>query len=64
MHEQVLSEPTMRMGRIAGWFEWAERHPGVVLLGALAVAILALQESPRAERCESDADGEEVPLFI
>jgi hypothetical protein len=48
----------------AGWLDWAGRHPGLVLLGTLVVAILALSESPEPEDSELDASGEEVPLFI
>ncbi|MGA3324976.1 MAG: hypothetical protein ABSF45_10930 [Terriglobia bacterium] len=44
------------------WFNWAGRHPGVFLLGALVMAILALRESPRA--VDSDPGDEEVPLFV
>ena len=42
---------------------WRDRT-AVVLLGALVMAILALQKSPRTEDFERDTSGEEVPLFI
>ena len=48
----------------ASWIEWLARHPGLVLLGTLAVAILAFSEPPKQEEAELDVDGEEVPLFI
>lgn len=47
-----------------GWFNWIGEHPGVVLLGALVVATLALDNSPKIEYIERDTSGEEVPLFI
>jgi hypothetical protein len=47
-----------------GWLKWAGRHPGLVLLGSLAVAILACCNSPEPADTELDASGEEVPLFI
>ncbi|HMD85552.1 MAG TPA: hypothetical protein VKO18_12735 [Terriglobia bacterium] len=57
-------EAAIQLARHAGWFNWAERHPGVVLLGALVMAILALPRSPKTEDIEDDTSGEEVPLFI
>ena len=41
MHEQTGGEAAIQLERHIGWLEWAEQHPGVVLLGALAMAILA-----------------------
>jgi hypothetical protein len=64
MHDQAGNKSAIQLERHTRWFKWAERHPGVVLLSALAMAILALQKSPRTEDIESDASGEEVPLFI
>jgi hypothetical protein len=64
MSEQATGQATSQLGRLSGWFNWAERHPGVVLLGALVMAILALPKSPRSEDIERDTTGEEVPLFI
>lgn len=64
MREQAAGEEAVRIERHTGWLEWAGRHPGVVLLGALAMAILALNDPPRTESVECDANGEEVPLFI
>ena len=64
MHEQVPGKAAFQLEPHTGWFNWAERHPGVVLLGALVMAILALQKSPRTEDFERDTSGEEVPLFI
>jgi hypothetical protein len=46
------------------WLDWAGRHPGLVLLGSLAVAVLACSNSPEPTDTELDASGEEVPLFI
>lgn len=47
-----------------GWLDWAGSHPGLLLLGSLAVAILACCNSPEPADTELDASGEEVPLFI
>jgi len=63
MHEQAGGKAANHLER-RGWFNWAGRHPGVELLGALVVAILALQKPPRIEDIERDTSGEEVPLFI
>jgi hypothetical protein len=62
MREQPLGETRLQGG--IGWLDWAGRHPGLVLLGSLAVAILAYWESPPPPDTELDASGEEVPLFI
>ena len=64
MREQAADKPPTESERHTGWFNWAGRHPGVVLLGALVMAILALSESPGPEDIERDPSGEEVPLFI
>jgi hypothetical protein len=64
MREQGDGEAAMQLERPTGWFNWAKRHPGVVLLGALLMAILALPKSPRIEDIELDTSVEDVPLFI
>jgi len=64
MREQGVGKPAMQPERRAGWFHWAERHPGILLLGALVMAIIALQKSPGTEDIEHDPRGEEAPLFI
>jgi hypothetical protein len=64
MYEQASDKPPIESERHTGWFNWAGRHPGVVLLGALVMAFLALQESPCHEDIERDTSDEEVPLFI
>jgi hypothetical protein len=46
------------------WFGWAGRHPGVVLLGAVIMAIIAIPDPPSVHEVEDDSTGEEVPLFI
>jgi len=62
MREQQAGE--IRPARGNGWLDWAGHHPGLVLLGSLAVAILAFRNSPEPADTELDANGEEVPLFI
>jgi len=64
MREQGVGKPAMQPERRAGWFHWAERHPGILLLGALVMAMLALAKPPKTEDIEHDTSGEEVPLFI
>ena len=64
MREQAWDKVTTQLDPLVGWFNWAERHPGIVLLGALAVALLALRESPKSGNTEHDTRGEDVPLFI
>jgi hypothetical protein len=64
MHKKASGRAAIQVEHHAGWFNWARRHPGVVLLSALAMAILALPKSPKTENTESDASGEEVHLFI
>jgi len=46
------------------WFRWAERHPGVMLMGALVVALMALRMPSKTRDTDRDISGEEVPLFI
>jgi hypothetical protein len=60
----MVGRTIIELRKLSGWFDWAGRHPAVVLLGALAVAIVALQQSPGSEASELDGSGEEVPLFI
>jgi hypothetical protein len=66
--EEAMGEqcgiPPVQIERQNGWFNWAERHSGVLLLGALMMAILALPKSPGTADIERDPSGEEVPLFI
>jgi hypothetical protein len=64
MYEQTVGKAAIEIERLTGWFNWAGRHPGVVLLGALVMAILALPKSPRTGDIEPDLGDEEVPLFI
>jgi len=64
MQEHALGKAALEVGKLAGWMDWAGRHPGIVLLGALAVAILAVQDMPKAEEASFDSSDEEVPLFI
>jgi len=64
MHEQANGKAANQHKPQTGWFNWAERHPGIVLLGALAMALLALQKLPKAKGIERDPSAEEVPLFI
>ena len=64
MHNEPRGEAAVRVERASSWFRWAGQHPGVVLLGALAMALLALRKPPQAAVAESDASDEEVPLFI
>jgi len=74
--DRESSEVTMRVqragnggveaGKLIGWVNWAGRHPGIVLLGALVTVILSSRMSPR-DREFADEDGardDEVPLFI
>ena len=49
---------------VANWLGWPARHPGIVLLGTLVVAILAFSGEPKLEDTDLDSTGEEVPLFI
>lgn len=64
MREQTDDKAAIESEHHAHWFNWAGRHPGVVLLGALVMAIIALQKSPGTEDIEHDPGGEEAPLFI
>jgi hypothetical protein len=64
MHLQTAGKVAAEAGKLTGWINWVGRHPGIVLLGALVMAILSVQTSPGARDSESDSDDEEVPLFI
>jgi hypothetical protein len=64
MREQASDKAPIESERHTGWFKWAGRHPGVVLVGALVMAILALSKSPGTDETERNTSGEEVPLFI
>lgn len=64
MEEQADRESATQHQWHTGWFNWAARHSGVVLLGTLVVAILALTRSPNTHDDEPDPGNKEVPLFI
>ena len=64
MHEQSGSVVPGRFERRRGWLGWAGRHAGLVLLGTLAIAFLALHRHAQPAESERDASDEEVPLFI
>jgi hypothetical protein len=64
MDIQSHGQPARPQERHTGWLEWAEQHPGFVLLGALVVAILAFRRPSRAIDVQPETTGEEVPLFI
>ena len=64
MQTQTVGKTITELGKLSGWLDWAGRHPAIVLLGAVAVAFVALQQSPGAEAGELDGSREEVPLFI
>lgn len=51
-------------GPWAGWLGWVGRHPGLVLLGTLAVAILTLGRPHHAPEAAPATNGEDTPLFI
>lgn len=61
MREQGEGKSATPREQHIGSFAWAKRHPGVMLLSALAIPILALPKSPTTETIESDTSGEEVP---
>ena len=62
---QVLTaaKAALLLGKPIGWINWAGRHPGIVLLGALAMTILTFQKSPGTMEPEHESSDEEVPLF-
>ena len=64
MREQAEDNGTIQNKQSRGWFNWAAGHPGIMLLGALVVAIVALQKVPEPQETDIDPGGEEVPLFI
>ena len=64
MHIQTTGKAVCDLGKLAGWINWAGRHPGIVLLGVLVMAILTVQHSPKIEDTEHGSSDEQVPLFI
>jgi hypothetical protein len=64
MQEHAVGKAAFKIGKHTGWIGWAGRHPGIVLLGALMMAILSAQQSSKASDAERDSSGEDVPLFI
>lgn len=64
MREHAIGKVAIEIGGLGGWLDWAARHPGFVLLGALAVTLLATRELPPAEEAGPASCEEEVPLFI
>lgn len=64
MCEQPRGHGHTRSALGTSWIDWAVRHPELVLLATLVVAVLAIPDPPKPAGMELDADGEEVPLFI
>ena len=64
MFEQTDEKAAIQLESNPGWFKWAGRHPGLVALGALVVAVVALNKSLKIREIEPDTGDEEVPLFI
>jgi len=64
MREQPVDCARYQDERRPGWLFWPGRHPGVVLLGALVVAILAFRKPLPAKDVQTDSMGEDVPLFV
>ena len=64
MREQPASYASYQDERLPGWLFWPGRHPGVVLLGTLAVLVLAWGRSLPAKDVQTDSNGDDVPLFI
>ncbi len=64
MRDSFKGQVPIQLGTPTDWFNWAKRHSGILLLGALAMAILAFRKSRPANELPPDTTGEEVPLFI
>jgi hypothetical protein len=58
------SKPDSEGSHPPGWLDWAERHPGALLLGILFVAAAFLVPEPTCPPLEVDSAGDEIPLFI
>lgn len=66
MRVQTAGNGGVETGKLIGWVDWAGRHPGIVLLGALVTVILSARMSPRGREIadEDVARDDQVPLFI
>lgn len=75
MHEESAAVASLRPANTSrqalvqrqdaeSWLGWAGHHAGVLLLGALALSVLALPHRRSVRDVEHDITGEEVPLFI
>ncbi len=58
------SKPDSEGNQPLGWLDWAERHPGALLLGILFAAAAFLVLEPTRAPLEVDSVGDEIPLFI
>ena len=47
MRVQTAGNGGVGAGKLIGWVDWAGRHPGIVLLGALVTVILSSRMAPR-----------------
>jgi hypothetical protein len=64
MLDQTNGQETIQDKQHMEWLRWAERHPGIMLMGALVVTIVALRMPSKTRDTDRDISGEEVPLFI
>jgi len=64
MQEHAIGKAGIEIGKVSGWINWVGKHPGIVLLGTLAVALLSYRQSADAVDAERDSSGDDVPLFI
>jgi hypothetical protein len=51
-------------GTLKRWIHWAGEHPGLMLLGALMIAVLTMQPTGEPQDAAQDSPVDDVPLFV
>jgi hypothetical protein len=59
-----MGKEDSELGKLTRVIQWVGKHPGYVVAGALMIAILSLQPSPKPQDIVQDSPADDVPLFI
>ena len=65
MQTETARDHQVEAARLTGeGLNWVSRHPGIVLLGVLALALIAMPARAAFDSAGVDSGADEIPLFI